>query len=66
MIYAYGVSDPLPGKDVGYHGAQFRGTRQALLISGATNKEQFIENIETYDFMVENVRFKEVALSFFK
>ena len=55
MIYAYGTVDPLPGKDVSYHGAQNRGTRQAVLISGAINKEDIIENVETLDFLVENV-----------
>ena len=55
MIFAYGKSDPLPGKDAGYHGVDNKGTKQALLISGATNKEQDVQGLETMDFLVENV-----------
>ena len=55
LIVAYGKSDPLPGKDIGYHGLDSRDTKQVVLISGAINKEEDFGELETYDFMVENV-----------
>ena len=55
VIYAYGEFDPKPGSDISYHGTSNRGTRQAVLISGAINKEEVVENVETIDFLVENV-----------
>ena len=55
LIFAYGASDPKPDLDISYHGSENRGTQQVLLISGAVNKEQDVEGIETMEFLLENV-----------
>lgn len=54
VIYAFGLTDPAPGKDISYHLSN-RGSKKINFISGADNKEIDLSSTEQLDFVISNV-----------
>ncbi len=60
LIFAYGLTDPEQGQDIGYHESR-RGSKVANLISSPVDKDFEIPNVETFDMTIANVK-----LTYFK
>lgn len=54
VIYAYGENDPMPGQDISYHKLN-RGSKVLNLISGPTDKDLAMPDVEILEFGISNV-----------
>ena len=55
IIYAYGNNDPLPGRDINYHGMN-RGGKVVSFISSTPVKDNFVpDDMETLDATISHV-----------